>query len=50
MYLLIRIGTNDIRTSELVSKSKKALEIYIKEKGFYWSKKCVKLKDFHIIV
>ena len=39
MYLLIRIGTNDIRTSELVSKSKKSLENYIKEKGFYWSKK-----------
>ena len=40
MYLLIRIRTNDIRTIELVSKSKKSLENHIKEKGFYWSKKC----------
>ena len=45
MYLLIRIGTNDIRTSELVSKSKKSLENYIKEKGFYWSKKANRYID-----
>lgn len=38
MYLLIRIGQNDIRTSELISKSKKKLENHIKVKGFYWSK------------
>ena len=45
MYLLIRIGTNDIRTSELISKSKKKLENHIKEKGFYWSKKCNRYID-----
>jgi hypothetical protein len=45
MYLLIRIGTNDIRTSELVSKSKKELENHIKEKGFYWSRKCGRYID-----
>jgi hypothetical protein len=45
MYLPIGIGTNDIRTNELVSKSKKTLENYIKEKGFYWSKKCNRYID-----
>ena len=45
MYLLIRIGTNDFRTSELVSKSKKKIENHIKEKGFYWSKKCNRYID-----
>lgn len=39
MYILIRIGTNDSRNVELVSRTKKKLEDYIKEKGFYWSKK-----------
>ena len=39
MYLLIRIGTNDSRHSELVSKRKNKLVKHIKEKGFYWSKK-----------
>ena len=39
MYILIRIGTNDSRRVELVSRTKKKLEDYIKEKGFYWSKK-----------
>ena len=38
MYLLIRIGTNDSRHSELVSKLKRPLVEHIKEKGFYWSK------------
>lgn len=38
MYILIRIGRNDIRTNEFISKSKKKLEDHIKEKGFYWSK------------
>ena len=39
MYMLIRIGTNDSRSVELVSRTKKKLEDYIKENGFYWSKK-----------
>ena len=39
MYKLIRIGAKDSRSVELVSKTKKKLEDYIKEKGFYWSKK-----------
>ena len=39
MYILIRIGTNDTRLSEKVSKTKKSLEDYIKQNGFYWSKK-----------
>jgi hypothetical protein len=38
MYLLIRIGTNDSRGVELVSKAKSKLENHIKEKGYYWSK------------
>lgn len=39
MYMLIRIGTNDTRWTEKVSRTKKALEDYIKPKGFYMSKK-----------
>jgi len=39
MYILINIGTNDIRTNELASKDKSKLEQHIKEKGFYFSKK-----------
>ena len=39
MYMLIRIGTNDSRNVELVSRTKNKLEDHIKEKGFYWSKK-----------
>ena len=39
MYMLIRIGTNDSRDVELVSRTKNKLEDHIKEKGFYWSKK-----------
>jgi hypothetical protein len=39
MYILIRIGTNDSRTVESVSKTKQKLVTHIKEKGFYWSKK-----------
>jgi len=38
MYILIRIGTNDTRLNEKVSRTKKALEDYIKPKGFYFSK------------
>lgn len=38
MYLLIEITTNDRRSSILVSKTKKKLEQYVKDKGFYWSK------------
>lgn len=39
MYILMRIGTNDSRSIELVSRTKKKLEDHIKEKGFYWFKK-----------
>ena len=39
MYMLIRIGTNDSRSVELVSRTKRKLEDHIKEEGFYWSKK-----------
>lgn len=39
MYMLIRIGTNNSKSVELVSRTKKKLEDHIKEKGFYWSKK-----------
>lgn len=39
MYVLIRIGTNDSRSSEFVSKTKKRLVDKIKESGHYWSKK-----------
>ena len=39
MYVLIRIGTNDSRSSEFVSKTKKKLVDKIKESGHYWSKK-----------
>ena len=45
MYILIRIGTNDTRWNEKVSKTKKALEEYIKPKGFYWSKKIGRYVD-----
>ena len=38
MYLLIEITTNDRRSSIIVSKTKKKLEQYVKDKGFYWSK------------
>ena len=37
--MLIRIGTNNSKSVELVSRTKKKLEDHIKEKGFYWSKK-----------
>ena len=39
MYVLIRIGTNDSRSSEFVSKTKKRLVDKIKERDYYWSKK-----------
>jgi hypothetical protein len=39
MYVLIKIGTNDSRSSEFASKTKKKLENHIKDKGYYWSKK-----------
>jgi|JI6StandDraft_1071083.scaffolds.fasta_scaffold2015082_1 hypothetical protein len=45
MYMLIRIGTNDSRSVELVSRTKKKLEYHIKEKGFYWSKKANRYID-----
>ena len=45
MYVLIRIGTNDSRSSELVSKRKNKLESHIKEMGFYWSKKIGRYVD-----
>lgn len=45
MYMLIRIGRNDSRSVEFVSRTKKKLEDYIKEKGFYWSKKANRYID-----
>ena len=45
MYILIKIGTNDTRLSEKVSKTKKSLEDYIKSNGFYWSKKIGRYVD-----
>ena len=45
MYLLIRIGTNDSRSHELVSKTKKKLVEHLKEKGYYYSKKCMRYID-----
>lgn len=39
MYILIRIEANDSRSVELVSRTKKKLEQYIKQNGYYWSKK-----------
>ena len=45
MYILIRIGTNDFRSNEKVSRTKKKLEDHIKEKGFYWSKKANRYID-----
>jgi hypothetical protein len=43
--MLIRIGTNDSRSVELVSKEKRNLENHIKEKGYYWSKKANRYID-----
>ena len=45
MYILVRIGTNDFRSNEKVSRTKKKLEDHIKEKGFYWSKKANRYID-----
>ena len=39
MYVLIRIGTNDRRTIEFISKIKNKLVNNIKESGYYWSQK-----------
>ena len=39
MYILIHIGTNNVRWTERVSKQKKKLIEYLKDRGFYWSKK-----------
>lgn len=39
MYILIKIGTNDDRCAEKVSRYEKALIEHIKTKGFYWGKK-----------
>lgn len=45
MYILIKIGTNDTRWTEKVSRTKKTLEEYIKPKGFYWSKEIGRYVD-----
>ena len=45
MYLLIRIATNDKRSYELVSKTKKKIVEHLKEKGYYYSKKCMRYID-----
>lgn len=39
MFALIRVGTNDSITLWKVSKRKIKIENYLKEKGYYWSKK-----------
>ncbi len=39
MYVLIEVGENGKRDAVLVSKTKKKLEKYIKDKGYYWSNK-----------
>ena len=39
MYVLIRIRTNDSRSSVFVSKTKKKLETHIKKLGFFDPKK-----------
>lgn len=39
MYILIEIGTNDSRNTCKCSKKKKIIVEYLKEKGYYWSKK-----------
>lgn len=49
MYILIRIGMNDIWWIEKVSRIKKVFEDYIKLKGFYWSKKIGRYIDDKII-
>ena len=38
MYVLIRIRTNDSRSSVFVSKTKKKLETHIKKLGVFWPK------------
>ena len=38
MYILIRIGLNDSRSAEMVSKHKNKLVAHIKEKGYYFGK------------
>lgn len=38
MYILIRIGANDTRSAEMVSKHKSKLVQYLKEKGYYFGK------------
>ena len=45
MYILIRVGANDFRSNEKVSRTKKKLEEYLKEKGFYWSNKIKRYID-----
>ena len=45
MYLLIRIEANDSRSHELVSKTKKKIVEHLKEKGYYYSKKCRRYID-----
>jgi len=45
MYLLIKIGANDSRSHELVSKTKKKIVAHLKEKGYYYSKKCRRYID-----
>ena len=45
MYVLIYIGQHGKRIVELVSKTKSKLENYIKDKGFYYSKKCDRYID-----
>jgi len=39
MYILIKIGNNGLKTPELVSKRKYKLEKYLKNEGYYKSRK-----------
>lgn len=45
MYMLIRIGRNDSRSSELVSKTKSKIVTHLKEDGYYYSKKMKRYID-----
>lgn len=37
MYILINVSVNGVKTNVLVSKTKKKLIQYLKEKEYYWS-------------
>ena len=45
MYILIEVGINGIRTNELVANTKAEIEQYLKDKGYYFSKKAGRYID-----